>query len=162
MKQTICINIVLVFSMLTLWGCGSGGNGTSNTYISKSTLAGTVSPSVNGIQITLVLPTGVTAQTDGSGQPLVTVLAPNNFTASNGSLIAIYTPASGATPGKVAITIIRASGFTAGDFFSVACEVAAGQAVPAASAFSYEGLTLFDSNGADITSSIGATASITL
>jgi hypothetical protein len=94
---------------------------------------------------------------------VVTALAPNNITATNGILIPIYTPASGTTPGKVKITMIRGdSPFTAGDFFSVACVVEAGQAVPAASAFSTEGLRIWDATGTDITSSINATATIAL
>jgi hypothetical protein len=92
---------------------------------------------------------------------VVSALAPNDVTSANGSLIAVYTPASGTTPGKVKLVVVRGdTPFTAGDFFSVACEVAAGQFVPADSAFGYEGLKIWDATGADITSSSGATAEI--
>ena len=164
MKTTVIILALLLCVLFTLSGCGSVENKSPASIVSKSVLSGTVSPLVMGVQITLILPDGVTVQTDPvSGKPLVTALAPNDVVATSGSLIAVYTPAAGTNPGQVQITIIRGTGtFTAGDFFSVACEVAAGQAVPDSTAFGSRGVKIWDATGNDITSNSGVSATVTL
>ncbi len=166
MKKKLCVITILAFLLLTISGCGSVENSTPGTFVSKSVLSGTVSPLVLGVQITLILPDGVTVEIDPvTGKPLVTALAPNDVATSGGLLDAEYVHADGTTPGQVKIAIIRgdtSKPFTAGDFFSVVCVVAAGQAVPSSSAFSFSGLKIWDADGNDITSSSGATATVSL
>ena len=165
MKIRTFIKIVMMLALLSfIWGCGSGGGGTQGTvkYAAKSTLSGAFRPSVKGVEITLVLPAGVTVKADASGMTLagvVTAVAPNDVTTANGSILAKYTPASGTIPGKVKIVIARGdTPFTAGNFFTVVCDVAAGQATPSAADFSCEGLNAFDSNGAVVPASWSITA----
>ncbi len=162
MKKKTCVIAMLACLLVIIHGCGSVENRTPGIFVSKSVLSGTISPAVKGVQITLILPDGVTVQNDPvAGSPLVTALAPNDVTSSAGSLIAVYVPALGTAPGQLQITIIRGVGsFTAGDFFSVACEVAGGQEIPTSGAFGYTNVRIWDANGNDITSSSGVTATL--
>lgn len=153
MKIRTFVKIVMMLAVLSfIWGCGSGGvQGTTNKVAAKSTLAGALSPKVMGVEITLVLPAGVTVKTDASGMTLagvVTTVAPNDVTAANGSVLAKYTPASGTVPGKVKIVVARGSTpFVPGAFFTVVCDVEAGKSVTATD-FTCEGLNAFDASGA--------------
>lgn len=161
--------MIIMVAVAFIGGCGSGSApGTAgNKFVSKSTLAGAISNTVKGIEITLVLPSGVTVKADANGQILagvVTSLPPNDVTSGNGLVIGMYTPASASAPGKVRITVIRGDSnfFNAGDFFNVVCDVANGVNVTAAD-FSYEPIMIFDANGADITPVITPpTATITI
>jgi hypothetical protein len=165
MKIASGFKILFVVTIaLLMWGCGSGGDSSravgSEKIVSKSVLSGAVPPDVRGIEITLVLPPGVTVNADSAGVPLtgvITTVAPNDVTAGTGSVTAKYTPASATTPGKLKIAIIRTTGFTAGDFLNVTCEVAAGATNISAAQFATEALKVFDNNGAEIS---GATAEI--
>lgn len=156
MKIRVLIQAVMTAGMLAfIGGCGSGGGTSGNSkFVSKGALAGPLNPGVKGVEITLVLPAVATPEINAAtGQPVVTLLPPNNVTDSNGILSVTYTPTSGTTPGKVKIGVIRGDiPFRPGDFFNVPCVIAAGQSVTADN-FSTEGLRVWDSNGADITSS---------
>jgi len=103
--QGYCQLLLVSVVMLVLWGCGGSSSqpGAGNKFIGKSVLA-TVNPNVGGIEMTLVLPAGVTVNADSNGLTqtgVVTVMAPNDVTTGNGSVMALYTPAAGTSAGKV-------------------------------------------------------------
>lgn len=172
MKIRILIQAVMAAGLLVfIGGCGSGGGTSANgKYVSKSTLAGTINPNVKGIEITLVLPSGVTVatdptKTDGStAQGVVSIPVTSPNAAKGATIAAKYTPAS-ATPdnrGRVMIGVfsVSANSFEAGDFFTVVCDVAPRDTQITAGDFSTEGLKAYDMNGAEIIT--GATASLAL
>jgi hypothetical protein len=166
MRLTTVAKIMMVLSMLFLWGCGSGGNGTSGVAtIAKNVSLSATNPGVKGIDFTLILPDGVTvaANADGSLATGVVTIPANSSNAGKSSVqFGKYTPASASGKGTVRIVIVlnnpQSDSFVNDDnFFTIACTVAAGQPVPAASAYDYV-LSVFDADGAPIS---GATASIT-
>lgn len=163
--KNVCMIMAGIALMLIQAGCGSGGGSTTASVttpsgtvtVSSKSVLGAVSTAVKGIEMTLVLPSGVTVAADSSGitnAGVVTLLSPNNVTSSNGAVLAKYTPASGSTPGKVKIVIIRGdTPFVPGDFLNVKCDVVAGISVTS-EMFSYEGLKAYDANGAAITTPV--------
>jgi|SRR6185369_5418022 len=150
--------------VMALFGCGGGGGGTPPPP-TKATLklstAGTAGTSIAGIQVTVVLPKGVTVAATTTIDPTVmetnagvvllsgaTVADPAAF--SQLKPIATYTPATDTTPGKVKIGLAGQKDFSLGEFVTLNTVIAAGN-VPVATDFSLEGFTAVDSNGAPIT-----------
>lgn len=171
MNIRTCMQIMTVLFLAAFTGgCGSGGNGTPGTAtVTKSVSLSATNPLVKGIDFTLILPDGVTVatNTDGTIASGVVTIPTNSANVGTASIQAVkYTPASAGVKGAVRIGILlnnpQLDSFVSDDhFFTIACVVDAGLSVPAASAFDYK-LLLYDADGADITSSLGATATITL
>ena len=123
---------------------------------SKIVLEGAVAASVSGIYITLTLPPGMSVAADASGvvnSGIVTMLPPNDTTS--------YSAASyNSTTRKLTIGIQRgAVPFSAGDFFTVTCDVEAGVSTQNM-VISVDGLKGYDKLGAEITPMPTATASL--
>lgn len=140
-------------AMALIWGCGNGGGDSDSVRKTVS-----LSAAAKGLEITIVLPDGVTVRADASGTPfagVVTVTGANAALTNNYSY-SLYTPASGSTKGRIRIVLMTDSVFQPGEFFTIACDVAAGVAVTPGQ-FSYENLKVFDANGAEIS---GPTAEI--
>jgi hypothetical protein len=159
----------LVAAVLALFGCGGGGGASQPTTATLKLLSqGTAGTKIRGIEVTVVLPQGVSVNANASAvNPAVletnvgvvvlsgaTVVDPAAF----GQLkpVGIYTPATATTPGKVALTLPAQADFNLGEYVTVNAVIAAGS-IPTAANFSLTGFTAVDLNGAAIS---GVTSSI--
>lgn len=181
MKKLSLSSVLLCALALTvLSACGGGGDGgitlqqpttavitlatTTNSTMSANTI-------ITGYDVLISLPAGVTVKaTPDSINPakLVTntgVLTASGKTSDPSTLVnGVYTPAASTSPGTVKINILSASGFDAGEFGKVTCDIAAGY-YPTASDFVQP--TLDSATGIDNTdplhpSSIDLTNNLTL
>lgn len=164
MKILTCVKVVILLAVVAfIWGCGSGGNQAPTSSNTKKSVS--LGAPVSGIEITLILPPGVTVKADlATGKTLegvVTVTGPNAGRANSASF-SKYTPASGGVPGKVKIGLMSDTAFVAGEFFTVVCDVAA-EATATDGSFGYEDLVLYDvATGIPRTAADGVSATITL
>jgi hypothetical protein len=148
-----------VVAVMALFGCGGGGGGTAQptTATLKLSTAGTAGTHISGIEVTVVLPNGVTVAATTTVDPAVmetnagvvvlsgaTVADPVAF--SSLKPIASYTPATG----KVKILLAAQKDFSLGEFVTLNTVIAAGN-TPVATDFSLEGFKAVDANGAAIT-----------
>jgi hypothetical protein len=165
--QKKLLGMFIAVAVMALFGCGGGGGGGGaaaappTTATLKLSTAGTAGTPIRGIEITVVLPKGVTVNATTTIDPTVmetnagvvllsgaTVADPAAF--SQLKPTAVYTPAIGTAPGKVKIGLAAQKDFNLGEFVTFNAVIAAGN-VPVATDFSLEGFTAFDSNGAPIT-----------
>jgi hypothetical protein len=142
--------IIILFSLITLISaCGGGGGGGTPPATAPTTAKLILAASgglpeetrVGGIEITVILPTGVTvAATPDSESPDKLVVDAGSLSAAPGapgSLInGTYTPATETDPGTVSIFIASSSGFATGEFAVLTCGLNGTN--PAASAFTLE------------------------
>jgi len=140
MKKISLINLlILVLALTTLPHCGGGGGGggpapvpqpTTAVLTLSTAISGVLPPNtiITGYEATIALPAGVTVssttnapQTDNG-----VVVAAGAGAAAGTQIIGDYTPAAGAAPGTVRIVIVNQNGFSAGEFCTVTCNIAAG------------------------------------
>lgn len=148
-----------VVAVMALFGCGGGGGGASQptTATLKLSSQGTTGTQISGIEVTVVLPKGVTVAATTTIDPAVmetnagvvvlsgaTVADPTAF--GNLKPTASYAPATG----KVKIVLPAQKDFSLGEFVTLNTVIAAGNN-PVATDFKLEGFTAVDSNGAPIT-----------
>jgi hypothetical protein len=118
--------LILALSLTILTACGGGGGGgtpqfqpTTAVFTLSTAVTGTIpaNTSINGYDVTINLPAGVTV----------------NSTTATGAAAGASIISAGTT-GKVRIVIASASGFSAGTFSMVNCSIAPGS-YPTASDF---------------------------
>jgi len=151
MNRTMLRYLLPALLSLVLAGCGSGGgNGTAvptRAVVRLSTLATGSTPTIGGISVSLNLPSGVSLKVreDGSGQTADGVVVKSGAADSpNSTLIAKYSAASG----TVSILIVKSDGFSAGEFATVTCDLAATAAL--SGDFSTSAFSAFDLTGTEI------------
>ena len=126
------VNRLLLFGFmfgllfLTAYGGGSSSAPTSTTATLRLSTSGTLpqGTSLEGVEITLTLPTGVTIRTE-SGDPVASGYVNVAGEGLPESVIAVYIPASGTTPAtlSLAVTSTTAAGFGTGQFVTVTCDL---------------------------------------
>ena len=86
------------------------------TLVTAGTLA--TGTAINGIDFTVSLPAGVTVKADAvTGEAAATTVQPSSLAAANSTVVAKYTPAAGATPGLLHVTLLNVQpGFALGEF----------------------------------------------
>ena len=164
------LGMFFAVAVMALFGCGGGGGGGAAAPPTKATLklstAGTAGTTISGIQVTVVLPKGVTVAATTTIDPTTMEVNQGVVLASGAAIadpaafsqlkpIAEYTPATATTPGKVKIGLAAQKDFNLGEFVTLNTDIAAGN-VPVATDFTLEGFTAFDSNGAPITPALTA------
>jgi hypothetical protein len=146
-------------AVITMFGCGGGGGVSQPTTATlKLSTAGTAGTHIRGIEVTVVLPKGVTVNATSTINPAIqetnagvvvlsgaTTADPLAF--SQLKPTATYTPATDTVPGKVKIGLAAQSDFNLGEFITVNTVIAAGN-FPLATDFTLEEFTAFDINGA--------------
>jgi hypothetical protein len=162
MKKTpLVLWIISLLVLFFLIGCGGGGGGTtqSSHVLSKKAVVkiSTVgSPSVTpliGVQATLHLPVGVTVKaTTNAPQTDTGVIVASGHAVPADLVLGVYSSGSRTANAYV----VKAAGFSVGEFATVNCDFAAGT-TPSASSFSVSDLIVSDSIGSLIT---GLTPSI--
>jgi hypothetical protein len=144
--------------LVLLSGCGGGSSSTavpipqppSTAVVTLSTaVTGTIpaGTTINSYDITIALPPDVTVKTAATSSQtddgVVTAID-----SATGSLVsAVYTKATGSAPGTVKISMASGSGFSAGGFCRITCNIVQGT-YPAAPDFSLnlDAATGFDTN----------------
>lgn len=153
MRHCLLLSACLLF---TLSGCGSGGGGNGSAAPTKSVVKlstqGTVptQSTVGGVQLTLVLPAGVTVKADNTGKTNGGVVVASGVATGADVYTGTYTPATASTDGTLEIWIANSqTGFGTGEFVTVTCDLAAG-AAPKATDFTikpdYKVFNLTDSS----------------
>jgi len=171
--------LIIAFALFLLTACGGGGGGgtllprkpapTPTTAILTlvASVTGTIPANtiITGYDITISLPAGVSVKSTTPPETDTGVVTATGAAAGS-SITAVYSAATATMPGKVKILIANGSGFSAGEFSKVNCDIAAGYN-PDSSAFSQPTFTAFgfdtsSSSTIDLTKqmSIAATAVI--
>ncbi len=127
---------ICLFGLFLVSACGGGGGGsavalppaaqpvaivTMSTAVTGTIPAGTT---INGYEVTMTLPADVTCKsTAGQTDPgVVTVIGQAAGSLATG----VYTAATASQRGTVTVTIVSGTGFGAGAFCTVQCELANG------------------------------------
>lgn len=171
-KRSLLSLLMLAGALITLPYCGGGGGSTppppppqqpTTAVLTLSTaITGTfpATTSINGYDVTIMLPAGVTVNASpDSGNPAILDVASSvvaaTGSASGAQLSAIYTPAAGGLPATVQVTIVSATGISAGAFCTLTCNIAVGTSL---SASNFAQPTLINATGFDTSET---TASLT-
>jgi hypothetical protein len=155
-KIAISSLLILTVTLTLLSGCGGGGGGggvTQTQHISavltlSTGVTGTIpaTTTINSYSVTITLPTGVTVKSSVNPPETDANVVTASGKAASASISGVYTAATGTFPGIVKIYVASATGFEAGEFCKVTCDIAAGSSTTA-SDFSQP--TLDDATGID-------------
>jgi len=153
--------ILLTFMLFALVACGGGSTSVppAKTVTLKLATTGTPSENLAGVDITVILPTGVTPALNSDGTVAASVVSISGVAAPGTALTRVYTPAIGATRGTLELFVSSSivAGFGAGEYATVLLSAAPG-ITPLQSDFAFTGFRpIAVSNGADAT---GLTATI--
>jgi hypothetical protein len=130
--------LILGLALSTLAACGGGGGadsvGITNPQQTKAVLTLSTSvtgaiPSdttINGYDLTITLPAGVTVKSTTTPPQTDTGVVTSTGSAAGSSITAVYSPATATIPGKVRILLANGNGYYAGEFSKVNCDIAAG------------------------------------
>ena len=147
---------VLALVAVSLLGCGGGGGGSpsSGTTTSKSyklNLTGTFAAgAVGGVQFDLTLPASVTIKTQVDSSTSAVVASDSSFFLS-GSIPSSAIKTTKYASGVLSIAAIASpTGFSAGEFATIVCDVTTGATAPAASEFVISNVKIIDANSATI------------
>ena len=151
-KTTLSVLLIFIIALLVTSGCGT--TNTSDTQPTTATitiLSQGTSTQIGGIEVTLVLPSGVSVKstadsTNASVQDTNAgvVAASGAAAGANTDTMATY------SAGKVKVHLVNANGFGVGEFVTVNCDIASGSS-PKAADFSVTDFNAVDLNGAAIT-----------
>lgn len=110
----------------------------------------TGSGSMNGIQVSVTLPAGVTVKAE-SGKPLSGLVSASGAVSGGSLLETRYVPAS-ANPGQLIIALASKDSFGAGEFATIKCDVAPGVTISSSSftPASYTNSKVVDGTGAPV------------
>lgn len=167
--------MLFAVAVMALFGCGGGGGGTSQPgpaaqpttatlkLLTQSATAGT---KIRGIEVTVVLPQGVTVsaipstlnpalqETTAGVVTISGVADPAAFVQLKPT--AIFTPATTTKPGTLFLSLPATADFNPGEFATVNTVIAAGS-FPKVTDFGLTGFKAVDLNGAELT---GVTANV--
>jgi hypothetical protein len=156
MKKTAIAGVlVLILALFAISGCGNSDSG--DDVIQPTTATVTLltqgTGTINGIDITVTLPAGVTVQATAdpvNPAVLVTdagVVEASGAAGANTSALATYTTATTGAAATVVVHVANFDGFQPGEFATVSCNIAAGS-FPIEEDFSLSGFVAVDGNGA--------------
>ena len=152
---------VLSAMVLTICGCAGVGKGVpAQPSVAVLTLStqGSLAPgsSIGGVDVTVNLPTGVTAKADRTSATMEGVVVASGG-AQGAPSAAKFTPAEGTAPARVRLVLVKPAGFGTGEFATLNLDISG--APPRPPDFSTSGLSVSDVNGTAIT---GLTAALSL
>jgi hypothetical protein len=140
----LIISLMLMLAVASVSACGGGGGGGGGTAAAQPTTAvltlstsGT-STTIFGIEVTVLLPDGVTVQTKLNSSETGTGVVTASGSALGGMVIGSYTAATGTTPGRVKVAVPSSGGYAVGEFAIVNCDISAGHS-PLVTDFSLSG-----------------------
>jgi len=139
-KNSLVRLLMLACALITFSQCGGGGGSTPSPPQQPTTAVLTLSTSItgtfptttsiNGYDVTITLPAGVTVNASpDSSNPEVLDVSPSVLSATGSASGAIingtYTAATSGTPATVKVNIASANGISAGAFCTLTCNIAA-------------------------------------
>jgi len=158
MKMKKRMRLFLTIITLTLAACGGGGGGgcggggstpapaatsdggggstpaatAKTTAVLKIGTQGTLGAGVSlyGVGVIVTLPTGVTVATDSSGNVASSVAVVSGVAAGGSIAPPVYTPATATAKATLKVIVVAAgTGFGAGEFVTVTCNLPAGNSL---------------------------------
>ncbi len=167
-KTTISGLLILILAPSIISGCRCSSNAGLSEHPTKAIVMlfsqGT-STLIGGIDVTLVLPVGVTVKASPdtiNTSKLVTdagvVTVSGAATGTNATIIGTYTAVTATEAGKIVVHVANADGFDKGEFATVACDIVEGSN-PSETGFGVTDFKPVDLNGAAIS---GLTAGFTV
>ncbi len=118
---------------------------------------------INGYDVTISLPAGVTVKSTTAPPQTDEGVVLASGAATDSSIAAVYSEATGTLPARVRILITKADGFSAGEFSTVNCDIAAGHYPTATDfqqpAFEAGGWNTATESTVDLTGQLSMTAS---
>jgi hypothetical protein len=99
----------------------------------STTVTGTFpsTTTINGYDITITLPEGVTAKTLLNSPETSDGVVVTSGKTAGAFIYGVYTAASGTEPGKVKVVIVSPTGFESGECCKVSCDISSGYSVTA-------------------------------
>jgi hypothetical protein len=160
-----------VLALALLSACsGGGGDGGAGYQPTKAviTLSAAVvntipaNTIITGYDVTINLPAGVTVKSTTAPPRIDDGVVSAIESAVGSSIEAVYTAATSTVPGKVLIQMVKADGFSAGDFATVTCDIAAGFNPPPSDfpqpVFAASGFDTIQISTVDLTNHLSLTA----
>jgi hypothetical protein len=150
------LRYILILMIIALVpACGDTQHASSTDRSVKAVIkqsALTAGLNIAGIQLAITVPVGVSPplSVNGTVDPAATVVITSSAAQNQTLPGATFTPATTTAPGKLAISAIVASGFSATDEITIHLNVAAGTS-PVESDFKLLSFDAFDTNGALVT-----------
>jgi hypothetical protein len=154
-----------------LVGCGSGSSGSSGgsrtpgasggqVVLKLSTQGSVASNAINGVQATINLPAGVIIGADATTGKINASALLASGVATGTSVVAggHFTAATSSAAGSAKVIVVKTSGFDAGEFATLTCDLASGVS-PSSADFTVSDVRVVDQNGAAIT---GVTVAVAL
>jgi hypothetical protein len=165
-KTSLSILLIVVLSLAMLSACGGGTDSTPQpppyqpaTAVLTLVTSGP-STTIYGIDVTVVLPDGVTAKSTAAPPRIDDGVVTATGGAAGSYTEGVYTPATGTSKGTVRIMVASGLGFGTGDYSTVNLTVVSAN-TPTTGSFSLKNFSASDENGAAIsTLTPGFTASI--
>ena len=129
--------------------------GASTATVRLSTRGGAAV--LDGIQVTLTLPAGVTIKAAGSAaspalSPLAGLVVASGLVPAGVAPVAHYTPAGPSQAAQLSLALATSAGFGVGEFATISCDVAPGVTIDNTSfgAANFSGLKVVDNNDATL------------
>jgi len=168
-KTTLSGLLICILVLFAIVGCSGNKDEVAQPTTARVTVmsqGASASMQIGGIDITVVLPAGVTVKAaPDSENPTVQVTSAGVVEASgaaagtNTSTLATYSAATATMPGTVMVQMVSANGFGTGEFVTIDCDIATGS-FPTVTDFSVTLVKAVDINGAAIALTVGYTADI--
>ncbi len=148
-------SVDFLISHLSIWAIYKQ---VSSTVLRLSSVGAPTGNTLSGVELTIMLPAGVTVNADANGAVASSDIVPSGVAPIGSSIAARYYPAVGPVqPGSVRLSLISSNPFSGGEFATLTLKVAPGTTVQSSS-FPISGFAAFDTNGAIIS---GVTGSLT-
>ncbi len=170
-KLSLYKGLICALVLTALSACGGGGGGDAGITVQQPTTAviklattdnGTkpANTIITGYDVLITLPAGVTVKSSTPPQTDNGVVTATG-TAAGSSVVAVYSAATSTLSSTVRILIAKADGFSAGEFATVNCDIAAGH-YPGATDFPQP--TFFAASGyeTNLNSTVDLTNDLTL
>jgi len=154
MKRNSITGLLIILGLLTtLAACGGGGGGGAPVPATKAilTLSTSGTGTISGIEATIHLPAGVSVKASpySAGSPTYVTdpgVVVSSLTGTDVSVLASYVTTTSSS--QININVINLSGFGAGRFATVNCDINSGS--PGATSFSLSNFKAVDGDGAEL------------
>ena len=156
-KTSLSILLIVTLGLAVLPACGGGSSSSTPPPPNQPTtavltlLTSGLSTTIYGIEVTVVLPAGVTAKSTTTPPQTDTgvVTATGKSVGLDTIITGNYTAAASPVKGTVLINIAKTSGFGIGEYSTVNLNIVSGN-TPTAGGFSLTNFKPVDDNGGDI------------
>jgi hypothetical protein len=137
-KITLSSSLIFILCITLLTACGvdsidqpsppPAARPTGAVITLSTSVTGTIpgDTTINGYDVTITLPAGVTVKSTTAPPQTDSGVVISTGSVAGSAMTAVYSAATATIPGKVRILIADASGYYAGEFSKVNCDITAG------------------------------------